>query len=56
LNKLDFPSSKDNVPRLINFGLMVLEKKIFKNVQCIFTLLLLPPLGEEQSPSLIEQT
>jgi hypothetical protein len=33
------------------FWLDVLEKKIFKNVQCIFTLLLLPPLGEGQSPS-----
>jgi hypothetical protein len=28
---------------------MVLEKKIFKNAQCIFTLFLLPPLGEGQS-------
>jgi hypothetical protein len=35
---------------LIEFGLLVLEK-IFKNFQCIFTLSLLPPLGEGQSPS-----
>jgi hypothetical protein len=31
---------------LIEFGLLVLENKIFKNFQCIFTLLLLSPLGE----------
>jgi hypothetical protein len=36
---------------LIEFGLLVLEKKIFKNFQCIFTLSLLSPLGEELSPS-----
>jgi hypothetical protein len=29
---------------LIEFGLLVLEKKIFKNFQCIFTLSLLSPL------------
>jgi hypothetical protein len=29
----------------------VLEKKILKNVQCIFTVSLLSPLGEGQSPS-----
>jgi hypothetical protein len=40
---------------LIEFGLLVLEKKIFKNVQFIFTLLLLSPLGEGLSP-LFEQT
>jgi hypothetical protein len=32
-------------------GLLVLEKKIFRNVQCIFTLLRLSPHGEGQSPS-----
>jgi hypothetical protein len=31
---------------LIEFGQLVLEKKIFKKFQCIFTLLLLSPLGE----------
>jgi hypothetical protein len=36
---------------LIEFGLLVLEKKIFKKIQCIFTLLLLSPLGEGQFPS-----
>jgi hypothetical protein len=36
---------------LIDFGLLVLEKKIFKNVLCIFTLSLLSPLGEGLSPS-----
>jgi hypothetical protein len=38
---------------LIEFGLLVLvlEKKIFKNFQCIFTLSLLSPLGEGLSPS-----
>jgi hypothetical protein len=36
---------------LINFGPLVLEKKIFENFQCIFTLLLLYPLGEKLSPS-----
>jgi hypothetical protein len=30
---------------------MVLEKKIFQNFQCIFTLLLLSPLGKGLSPS-----
>jgi hypothetical protein len=51
-----FPSLNNNfVPRLNEFGLLVLEKKIFKNVQCNFTLLLLPPLGEGLPPS-FEQT
>jgi hypothetical protein len=36
---------------LIEFGLLVLEK-IFENFQCIFTLLLLSPLGKGLSPSL----
>jgi hypothetical protein len=36
---------------LIDFGLLVLEKKNLKNFQCIFTLLLLSPLGEGQSLS-----
>jgi hypothetical protein len=35
---------------LIEFGQLVLEKKIFKNFQCVFTLLLLSPLGEGLSP------
>jgi hypothetical protein len=35
---------------LIDFGLLVLEKKIIKNFLAIFTLLLLPPLGEGQLP------
>ena len=39
------------MPSLIEIGLLVLEKKIFKNFQCIFTLLWLSPLGEKQSPS-----
>jgi hypothetical protein len=54
LNKLEFSLPKDNfVPSLIEFGLLVLEK-IFKKCQCIFTLLLLSPLGEGQSPSFEE--
>jgi hypothetical protein len=36
---------------LIEFGQLVLEKKILKNFQCIFTVFLLSPLGEGQSPS-----
>jgi hypothetical protein len=36
---------------LIEIGLLVLEKKIFKNILSVFTLLLLSPLGEKQSPS-----
>jgi hypothetical protein len=36
---------------LIEFGLLVLEKIFFKNCKCIFTLSLLSPLGEGQSPS-----
>jgi hypothetical protein len=39
------------VPSLIEIGLLILEK-IFKNFQCIFTLLWLSPFGEGQSPSL----
>jgi hypothetical protein len=42
------------VPSLIEIGLLVLEKKIFKNFQCIFTLLLLSPLGDRQPPSFEE--
>jgi hypothetical protein len=45
----DLPSF---VPSFIEIGLLVLEKKIFKNFQCIFTLLLLSPLGERQSNNL----
>jgi hypothetical protein len=41
LNSLEFPLSKD-------------MEKIFKNFQFIFTLLLLSPLGEGQSPSFEE--
>jgi hypothetical protein len=40
---------------LIEFGLLVLEKKILKNFQVIFTLSLLSPLEEERFPS-FEQT
>jgi hypothetical protein len=40
---------------LIDFGLLVLEKKIFKKFQINFTLSLLSPLGEGLSPS-FEQT
>jgi hypothetical protein len=36
---------------LIEFGLLVLKKKVFKNFQCIFTLSLLSPLGEGLSSS-----
>jgi hypothetical protein len=39
------------MPSLIEIGLLVLEKKIFKNFQCIFTFLLLSPHGKGQSPS-----
>jgi hypothetical protein len=39
---------------VIDFGLLVLEK-IFENFQCIFTLLILTPLGEGLCPS-FEQT
>jgi hypothetical protein len=38
------------VPSLIEIGLLVLEK-VFKNVQCSFTLLLLSPLGQGPSTS-----
>jgi hypothetical protein len=40
---------------MIEFGLLVQEKKILKNFQCFFTLSQLSPLGEELSPS-FEQT
>jgi hypothetical protein len=36
---------------MIEIGLLVLEKKMLKNFQSIFTLLLLSPLGEKQFPS-----
>jgi hypothetical protein len=39
------------VPSLVEFGLVVLEKKILKYFLCIFTLLLLSPLTEERRPS-----
>ena len=39
---------------MIDFGLLVLEKKIFENFQCIFTLSLLFPLGEGLSPSIVQ--
>jgi hypothetical protein len=42
------------VRSLIDFGKLVLEKKIFNNFQCIFTLLLLSPLGDGQSPSFVQ--
>jgi hypothetical protein len=39
---------------MIEFGQLVLEKKIFENIKCNFTLSLLSPLGEGLSP-LFEQ-
>jgi hypothetical protein len=39
------------MPSFIEIDLLVLEKKIFFKFQNIFTLLLLSPLGERQSPS-----
>jgi hypothetical protein len=36
---------------LIEIGLLVLKKNIFKNFWCIFTLLLLSPLGQGRSLS-----
>jgi hypothetical protein len=36
---------------MIEFGPVVQEKKIFRNFQYIFNLLLLSPLGEGQFPS-----
>jgi hypothetical protein len=39
---------------LIEFGQLVLEKKIYKKFQCIFIDLLSSPLGEGQSPSFEE--
>jgi hypothetical protein len=36
---------------LIEIGLLVLEKKIFKNFQCMFNPLLLSPFGQGCSPS-----
>jgi hypothetical protein len=44
LNKLEFPSFKDNLYKF-EFGQLVLEKKIIKNFQCISTFSLLSPLG-----------
>ena len=39
------------VPSLVEIGSVVLEKKIFEFCQCIFTISLLPPLGEGWGPS-----
>jgi hypothetical protein len=39
------------LPSLIEINWLVLEKKIFRNFLCIFTLLQLFSLGEGQSPS-----
>jgi hypothetical protein len=47
LNNLESPLPKDD----LEIGLLVLEKKIFKKFQSIFTLLLISPVGEKQSPS-----
>jgi hypothetical protein len=41
-------------PSLNEIGLLVLVKKIFKKFQCIFTLLLLFPLGKGCSPSFVQ--
>ena len=43
------------VPSLVDIGLEVLEKKIFKSCQCTYTFLQLSPLGKENGPS-FEQT
>ena len=42
------------VPSLIEIGPVILEKKIFKLCQCIFSISLLPPLGKGCSPSLVK--
>jgi hypothetical protein len=39
---------------MIEFGQLVLKKKIFKNIKCNFTLSLLSPLGEGLSTSFEE--
>jgi hypothetical protein len=54
LNKLEFPLPKEFVPSLIEFGLLVLKKKIFENFQCFFTLSLLSPLGQGLSSSFVQ--
>ena len=48
LNKFESPSPKDAliVPSLVEFGSVVLEKKMFECCQCI-----LSPLGKGQGPS-----
>ena len=43
------------MPSLVEIGSVVLEKKIFEFLQCIFAISLLPPLGQGWDPSL-EQT
>ena len=43
------------MPSLVEIGPVVLEKKILKLRQYVFTLLLLSPLGKGQGPS-FEQT
>jgi hypothetical protein len=51
LKNLKFPLPKDIfIPSLIEIDLLVLEKKVFKNFQCIFTLTLLSPLGKKGLP------
>ena len=43
------------MPSLVEIGQVVLEKKIFKMCQCIFTISLLSTLGKRRGPS-SEQT
>jgi hypothetical protein len=55
LNKLDFSSPKDNLYHVwLNLACWFWRRRFLKN-QYIFTLLLLSPLGDGQSPS-FEQT
>jgi hypothetical protein len=46
LNKLDFPSPKDNLYQIWLNLVCWFWRSFFLNFQCIFTLSLLSPLGE----------
>ena len=51
LNKFNTSNHGQRGLKLVDIGLMVLEKKVFKFRQCIFTISYLSPLGKGRDPS-----
>jgi hypothetical protein len=55
LNKLEFPSPKDNLYQVwLNLASWFWRRRFSKVFQCIFTLPSLSPLGEGRSPSFVQ--